>query len=222
MGLWLSLTGGKFAFLVTVDRLVTLVLLLPLRLLVTESGYFLLHEKAPHKTGYAQEVEHSNPNGVIQYLILVIFRCDRLPDAVFLSLRIRLWPRADDGLRRDRGVLHAGLCVFPLVAGAKSAETIIDKEPLSNYNTYAARINDGKDSMQKKLTITIAEEVYEGLYTVVGPRRISQFIEDLVRPLVTMEDLNAAYREMAEDEAREAEALEWAEATIGDIDNTTW
>lgn len=76
--------------------------------------------------------------------------------------------------------------------------------------------------MQKKLTITIAEEVYEGLYTVVGPRRISQFIEDLVRPLVTMEDLNAAYREMAEDEAREAEALEWAEATIGDIDNTTW
>lgn len=76
--------------------------------------------------------------------------------------------------------------------------------------------------MQKKLTITIAEEVYEGLYTVVGPRRISQFIEDLVRPLVTMEDLNAAYREMAEDEAREAEALEWAEATIGDIDNATW
>lgn len=25
--------------------------------------------------------------------------------------------------------------------------------------------------MQKKLTITIAEEVYEGLYEVVGPRR---------------------------------------------------
>jgi hypothetical protein len=79
-----------------------------------------------------------------------------------------------------------------------------------------------ESAMQKKLTITIDEVVYEGLYEVVGPRRISQFIEDLVRPYVTMEDLYAAYREMAEDEAREAEALEWAEATIGDVGDATW
>ncbi|MBE7467540.1 MAG: addiction module antitoxin [Anaerolineae bacterium] len=71
--------------------------------------------------------------------------------------------------------------------------------------------------MQKKLTITIDEKVYEGLHTVIGPRRISQFIEDLVRPHVMGDDLEAAYRQMAEDEAREAEALEWAEALIGDI-----
>jgi len=32
--------------------------------------------------------------------------------------------------------------------------------------------------MQKKLTITIDEQVYEGLYAVVGRRRISRFIED--------------------------------------------
>lgn len=70
--------------------------------------------------------------------------------------------------------------------------------------------------MQKKLTITIDEKVYEGLHTVIGPRRISQFIEDLVRPHVMGDDLEAAYRQMAEDEAREAEALEWAEALIGD------
>jgi predicted CopG family antitoxin len=70
--------------------------------------------------------------------------------------------------------------------------------------------------MQKKLTITIDEKVYEGLHTVIGPRRISQFIEDLVRPHVVGDDLEAAYRQMAEDEAREAEALEWAEALIGD------
>jgi predicted CopG family antitoxin len=71
--------------------------------------------------------------------------------------------------------------------------------------------------MQKKLTITIDEKVYEGLYAVVGRRRISRFIEDLVRPHVVYRDLEAAYRQMAQDEEREAEALEWAEATVGDV-----
>jgi hypothetical protein len=71
--------------------------------------------------------------------------------------------------------------------------------------------------MQKKLTITIDEKVYDGLYNVIGRRRISRFIEDLVRPHVVSQDLEAAYREMAQDEAREAEALEWAEATVGDV-----
>jgi hypothetical protein len=37
----------------------------------------------------------------------------------------------------------------------------------------------------------------------------------LVRPHVLHQDLEEAYREMARDEARELEALEWAEATIG-------
>ena len=76
--------------------------------------------------------------------------------------------------------------------------------------------------MQKKLTITIDEQVYEGLYRVVGPRKISNFIEELVRPHVVHPDLEAAYAEMARDEAREAEALEWAEAMIGDITDEAW
>lgn len=71
--------------------------------------------------------------------------------------------------------------------------------------------------MQKKLTITIDEEVYEGLYRVFGARKISKFIEELVRPYVTQQDLEAAYAEMAQDEARETEALEWAEATVRDV-----
>ncbi len=71
--------------------------------------------------------------------------------------------------------------------------------------------------MQKKLTITIDEHVYAGLHQVVGRRHISQFIEALVRPHVLDTDLDAAYAEMAADEAREAEALAWAEATIGDV-----
>jgi predicted CopG family antitoxin len=71
--------------------------------------------------------------------------------------------------------------------------------------------------MQKKLTITIDEKVYQGLYKVVGRGRISSFIEELVRPHVLYPDLEAAYREMAQDEEREEGALEWAEATIGDV-----
>ena len=71
--------------------------------------------------------------------------------------------------------------------------------------------------MQKKLTITIDEEVYEGLHKVIGRRRISKFVEDLVRPHVAFPNLEAAYAEMAQDEAREAEAEEWAEALIGDV-----
>ncbi len=75
--------------------------------------------------------------------------------------------------------------------------------------------------MQKKLTITIDEEVYQGLYSVVGPRKISRFIENLVRPHVLIPDMEAAYQEMAQDEEREAEALEWAESTLGDVSDET-
>jgi len=73
--------------------------------------------------------------------------------------------------------------------------------------------------MQKKLTVTIDEEVYEGLREVIGPRKISRFIEDLVRPHVIRTELYAAYEEMAADEARESEAIEWAEATVGDVND---
>jgi len=73
--------------------------------------------------------------------------------------------------------------------------------------------------MQKKLTITLDQEVYEGLHRVIGRRKISQFVEALVRPHVIGADLAAGYRQMAEDEAREAEAFEWVEATFGDLGN---
>lgn len=70
--------------------------------------------------------------------------------------------------------------------------------------------------MQKKLTITIDEQVYEGLHSVVGRRRISHFIEDLVRPYVLGHEIEAGYRAMAQDADREVEAIEWAEALVGD------
>ena len=68
--------------------------------------------------------------------------------------------------------------------------------------------------MQKKLTITVDEQVYNGLHSVIGRHNISRFIESLVRPHVLNAELEAAYRQMAQDDAREVEALEWAEATI--------
>ena len=71
--------------------------------------------------------------------------------------------------------------------------------------------------MQKKLTVTIDEEVYEGLRTIIGPRKISRFIEDLVRPHVVKKDMYAAYKEMATDQVRESEAREWAEGTFGEV-----
>ena len=75
--------------------------------------------------------------------------------------------------------------------------------------------------MQKKLTITVDEQVYFGLHDVVGRRKISQFIESLVRPHVIKHGLETAYREMALDEERETKALEWADATMGDVADET-
>lgn len=75
--------------------------------------------------------------------------------------------------------------------------------------------------MQKKLTITVDEQVYLGLHSIVGRRNISQFINSLVRPHVLKTDLEAAYSRMAADEAREFEAMEWVEATIGDVKDET-
>ena len=43
--------------------------------------------------------------------------------------------------------------------------------------------------MQRKLTLTIDEEVYNGLRAVIGPRKISRFIEELVRPHVVKKDM---------------------------------
>lgn len=73
--------------------------------------------------------------------------------------------------------------------------------------------------MQKKLTLTIDEEVYNGLRTVIGPRKISHFIEDLVRPHVVKQDMYTAYAEMAAETEREYEAENWAEGTFGDSYN---
>jgi hypothetical protein len=71
--------------------------------------------------------------------------------------------------------------------------------------------------MAKKLTITVDDEVYEGLHSVIGARRISRFLNDLARPYVMPRGIVEGYRAMAADEAREREAAEWSENLISNV-----
>jgi hypothetical protein len=75
--------------------------------------------------------------------------------------------------------------------------------------------------MQKKLTITVDEEVYDGLHKTIGRRKISRFVQEIVRPHVVRPNREAAYAEMAKDKKREQEATEWAEVTFKDLANET-
>jgi hypothetical protein len=70
--------------------------------------------------------------------------------------------------------------------------------------------------MHKRMTITLDEAVYDGLYRTVGKRRMSQFIEDLLRPHVSGDALEAGYQSMAADDERERDASEWINALAGD------
>jgi hypothetical protein len=73
--------------------------------------------------------------------------------------------------------------------------------------------------MHKRMTITLDEAVYEGLYKTIGKRRMSQFIEDLLRPHVLDTSLDDGYKAMSEDKSRESEAMEWCNALAGDLAN---
>ncbi len=72
-------------------------------------------------------------------------------------------------------------------------------------------------SVMKKLTITVDDAVYAGLHSRVGAGRISRFVNDLVRPLVSDAALEESYAAMAADGVREAEAEAWCEGLIGDV-----
>jgi len=87
--------------------------------------------------------------------------------------------------------------------------------------------------MTKKLTITVSDEVYEGLHRRIGRRKISRFIDDLARKHVidrhradywltaSKQELRRAYSEEAAYEAaRQTEFNEedkqWLDGLIGD------
>lgn len=72
--------------------------------------------------------------------------------------------------------------------------------------------------MYKKLTITVDEDIYSGLYEVVGKGNISRFISKLVEPYVDQQKRNSAYSEMAKDTQREKEANDWSDNLLQDFE----
>jgi hypothetical protein len=69
--------------------------------------------------------------------------------------------------------------------------------------------------MQKRLTITIDEEVYEGLYRVIGKGNVSQFLQELARPhVVPNAPLDEGYGAMAADGDYEKHAAQWISGLI--------
>jgi hypothetical protein len=74
----------------------------------------------------------------------------------------------------------------------------------------------GGKNMHRKMTISLDEAVYEGMYRVIGRRHMSKFIENLVRPYVMDTSLDEGYFAMASDGEREAEASEWCDALVSD------
>lgn len=70
--------------------------------------------------------------------------------------------------------------------------------------------------MQRKLTITVSDEVYRALYAKVGAGRISRFIDRLARSHIVDDGLRDSYAAMAADEEREREAEDWTESLMTD------
>lgn len=73
--------------------------------------------------------------------------------------------------------------------------------------------------MRKRMTITLDKVVYDELYRTVAKRKMSQFIEDLLKSLVLDSSLDSGYRAMAADKQREVQAVEWCNALSGDMAN---
>jgi hypothetical protein len=88
--------------------------------------------------------------------------------------------------------------------------------------------------MTKKLTITVSDEVYEGLHRRVGRRKISRYLDNLARQHVldhrspdywlhaSDEEIERGYAEQAEYEAAHAgqiakEDEAWLNGLIGDV-----
>jgi hypothetical protein len=63
----------------------------------------------------------------------------------------------------------------------------------------------------KKLTVTVSDEVYEGLHRRIGARRISSFIDRLARPYVDDAAAEALYQEAANDPDRNETLADWDE-----------
>jgi plasmid stability protein len=141
-----------------------------------------------------------------------------IPDDLYQRLKMQ----AEANHRSINGEIIACIESSVRSRGIDPEQILADARRIREITSqYAITDAELDKAMHKKLTIAIDEQVYEGLLKTIGSDSISRFIEDLVRPYVIFPELDAAYRQMAEDEQREAEALDWAEATVGDVSDET-
>ena len=72
--------------------------------------------------------------------------------------------------------------------------------------------------MQRKITLTIGEELYKDLHFLIGKRKISFFVEqsakEKMEKLKLNDPLEKEFKMMGQDKNREKEALQWSEAGI--------
>lgn len=68
---------------------------------------------------------------------------------------------------------------------------------------------------RRKLTITVEDAVYRGLYKVVGRRNISRFINDLARPSVVRDRVESTATAKAKRRAAETELAGYVERVAG-------
>jgi formiminotetrahydrofolate cyclodeaminase len=79
----------------------------------------------------------------------------------------------------------------------------------------------------KQLILELDDKTYDSLHELAGKDRVEDFLKIMLIPYLPESELEAGYRQkaleeaayaaMAQDKERESEALEWAEATIGDV-----
>jgi hypothetical protein len=69
-------------------------------------------------------------------------------------------------------------------------------------------------AQQKKLTITVDSEVYEGLHNKIGRGNIGKFLNGLAKPYVLEDLIESGYIEMSTDDTYNKEALEWMEGLV--------
>ena len=72
--------------------------------------------------------------------------------------------------------------------------------------------------MKTKLTVMIDDQVLRNLKKRAGARRIGQFIEEQLRPVLMDEKIDESYRAMAADREEMKESQTWMEGAPGDVE----
>ena len=76
--------------------------------------------------------------------------------------------------------------------------------------------------MQRKITLSIEEEIYRKLRFLIPKRKMSKFVEEALKEKIERlkveieEPIEEGFKMMGKDKEREKEALEWSEAGMSE------